>query len=467
MRTVPSWLIAILVALVTGAAYCALAYQQWITGWVPSWDLGIFSQLAKAYASWSAPIVPIKGTGFNLLGDHFHPILVVLGPVWAIWPTPLALLVVQAVLFGLSAYPLTRYACDRFGWGFGTLLGAAYGLGWGLQSAAAAQFHEIAFAMPMLTFGLVAYLEGRLTASAIWLGLLVFVKEDQGLTIAVFAAVMWVVHPARRRLALGLAAWGVAWVALTTRVILPALNPNNQYDYTDRLVGIGASLGSLDTYVGLVLLVAALGVIGLRSPLVWLMAPTLGWRLAGNVPFYWGWQWHYSAPLMPIAFACLLESIGKLNRFSAPVDPGGDETDDPPAASPERRRPTWLGWWALALAVASTLAIGQARPLDRLTTPVYWSTWRVPGMEAALDAVPAGASVVTDLGLMAYLVATHEVYWLGSTHPTPDYVVRNEYSNAWTNEARSDLASWASRQYGVPYTMVLRQDGYVIARREA
>ena len=65
---------------------------------VPSWDLAIFAELAKAYAHGQAPIVPIKGDDYNLLGDHFHPILVLLGPTWRLFPTPLALLVVQDLL---------------------------------------------------------------------------------------------------------------------------------------------------------------------------------------------------------------------------------------------------------------------------------------------------------------------------------------------------------------------------------
>ena len=52
---------------------------------------------------------------------------------------------------------------------------------------------------------------------------------------------------------------------------------------------------------GLWLLLAVAGVIGIRSPIMVLMVPTLLWRFAGNVPYYWGWEWHYSAILMPIA----------------------------------------------------------------------------------------------------------------------------------------------------------------------
>ena len=88
---------------------------QWRAMTVPSWDLAIFSELAKAYSRLEAPIVPIKGDGYNLLGDHFHPILVLLGPVWRLFPSPLALLIVQDLLIAVSAWPITRLAVRLLG----------------------------------------------------------------------------------------------------------------------------------------------------------------------------------------------------------------------------------------------------------------------------------------------------------------------------------------------------------------
>ena len=74
-------------AVLVGAwALIAYSVGQWRSMTVPSWDLAIFAELAKAYAHGQAPIVPIKGDDYNLLGDHFHPILVLLGPLWRLFP---------------------------------------------------------------------------------------------------------------------------------------------------------------------------------------------------------------------------------------------------------------------------------------------------------------------------------------------------------------------------------------------
>src|SRR5690349_12250578 len=62
------------------------------------YDLGIFEQAVRGYAGFGAPIAPIKGAGTNLLGDHFHPILILLAPAYRLAPSPITLLVAQAML---------------------------------------------------------------------------------------------------------------------------------------------------------------------------------------------------------------------------------------------------------------------------------------------------------------------------------------------------------------------------------
>lgn len=100
---------------------------------VPSWDLAIFSELAKAYAHFQTPIVPVKGDGYNLLGDHFHPILILLGPIWRLFPTPLSLLITQDLLLAFSAWPLTRLASRLTNQWVAGGLGLVYVLSWGCR----------------------------------------------------------------------------------------------------------------------------------------------------------------------------------------------------------------------------------------------------------------------------------------------------------------------------------------------
>lgn len=440
--------VATAVSAVVALLYGLFAWLQWTALVSPSWDLGIFAQLAKAYAAGEAPIVPIKGEGFNLLGDHFHPLLVLLGPLWALWPSPLALLWFQALLFAVATWPLTRLAAGRFGPWFAALFGLGLGLSWGLQSAVAAQFHEIALAVPLLAFALASFLRGDLLRTALWAAPLVFVKEDLGLTVAALGLVMAWRHRERRggpALGVGLAVWGVTWTVLAVTVLLPAVNPYDHYDYTDRLIGLLTPFTPAEKWWTVLMLVATAGVVGLRSPLALLLLPTLAWRFAGDVPQYWGWQWHYSAILMPVAFAALLDAL-------------------PEGAGRAARR--WRGV-ALATALGVTAVLGPDLPLATLVRPSsYDRTWRWEPAQEVIAAIPDGATVETDLTLMAYLVPTATVYWVGTINPVPDYVLLDDYSPVWGGSPPpADPAAWASERYGVPFEFVLETGGFRLARR--
>lgn len=450
-------LVPLALALLATAAYGLLGTQQWRNLVAPSWDLGIFTQLAKAYGTFSAPIVPIKGDEVNLLGDHFHPILVLLAPVWWIWPSGLALLWTQALMFGASAIPLTRLAIDRLGAPLGALAGAAYAFSFGLQSAAAVQFHEIAVAVPLLALSLTALLRGRVLAAVLWAAPLVLVKEDLGLTVAVLGAVIAWRHREHLRTGLGLAVWGGAWFLASTFVILPALNTAGQYDYTDNLGSVLEVFWPPAKYLLVLMLVLAAGVVGLRSPLMLLMIPTLSWRFTGTVEFYWDWYWHYNAVLMPIALAALLDALGDRRSGRAGHWGRGD-----------RPRPgRTVAVVAVSLSAAVTLALGGRMPVLDVLRPASWElSWRAEPAAAALEAVPDGAVVAVDISLLAPAVTDHEVQWMhGPNTRVPECVLVDEMNFAWGGTPPDDAAAWAAEEWGVAYETRYEDGGFVVACR--
>ena len=519
---------------------------QWETmKQVPSWDLAIFSELAKAYAHFQAPIVPVKGDGFNLLGDHFHPILITLGPIWRLFPTPLSLLITQDLLLAVSAWPLTRLASRLTNQWVGGALGLVYVLSWGMQGAVAAQFHEVAFAMPMLAYASVAFVERRWVAVTAWSAPLVLVKEDMGLTVLMIGVAIiltslvpaWyrsctVVDPTaddlddtahtdearnRRRglrLGAGMMVGGVAAFLFSILVFLPAFHPDGVWGYglssEDKPISPDALTQKIKVVVMLIL---TSGVVGLTSPWLLVVLPTLAWRFLGSVDFYWAWDnWHYNVTLMPIAIGALLDVVARRRAHGAylagrPVrevgldgravvespaeDAGsaGTAVGESDAEGPYRRPlafPTWLTVplrhravvaTSILTVVATGVLTGPYLPLWEATNQNFNTpnaqtkkedpeARRVAAAREVIATIPEGSTVVTDLSMLAYLVPRAEVSWMGTSGPDKEYVVmnRNGGGNQWNV---SDAAAWGEQhsKQGASYSVIYNKNAFQIAKR--
>ena len=488
-RLVATWWLPTVIACAVGTLYVCYSVAQWRALVAPSWDLGIFAEAVQAYSRFEAPIVPIKGPGYNLLGDHFHPILALLGPVYRLFPSALTLLVVQDVLIAASAAPIARLAQRLLGRGGALLVGFTYGLGWGLQGAVGAQFHEVCVAVPLLAFGGVAFVERRWGACMAWLAPLVLVKEDLGLTV--FVAGLALAWRGRREgrsrvmLTLAYALFGIVAFVVTVKVLLPAMNPAGTWAYSlnGAATGAGTPMGGSTAarevpspwavltsppvkLATLLVLLAGAGFVGAGSPWFALVLPTLAWRFAGSVETYYVWDsWHYNAVLVPIAACSLLDVIDQwCEPKRAAVGDDTDSEDDAPASSTRGRR---AGAWAVACVPALSLAItASALPLWQL--PTLTEDPRMAAAQGALDAVPEGVSVETDTTLLARLVPGREVYWVGTSgtmDTPPEYVVIDVRSYAWGG-AHVDAESWASAAHpGHSYETVYAKQGFRVARR--
>ncbi|PRY20771.1 putative membrane protein [Pseudosporangium ferrugineum] len=340
-------------------------------------DLGIFEQGIRGYAGWGAPTAPLKGPGVHLLGDHFHPILVLLVPFYRLFPGPSTLLIAQAALLAVSAVPVTRLAIRRFGTRGGSAIGAAYGLSWGMQRAVGFDFHEICFAVPLLAFSLECLVDRRWAAAVAWAAPLILVKEDLPATVAAVGGYL-ILH-GRRRLGGATVCGAVAAGLLIVEVLIPAFNAAHTYGYAS---GSAPLSGLPQKLLTVLMVLLPTGFLAVRSPILLLALPTLGWRFWSANPSYWGTEFHYSAVLMPIVFVAMLDS--------------------PPARS---RR--WLPAWCLAFAALLTTML----PLHALADPGTWRPDRAAtATRAALHRIPDGATVAADNRLAPQLTARCEVY---------------------------------------------------------
>lgn len=451
-KTSPHVLLAAALAL----AWTVLSVCRILRGADMSYDTAIFTEAVKGWATHGAPIVDIKGAGFNLLGDHWSPILAVLAPAWWVWPSPLMLLTVQALLFGWSVGVVSETAARFTSPGRGLVIGLAYGLAFGMQRAVDAGFHEIAFSVPLLAVVMRQLLLERPVRAALWALPLLLVKEDFGLTVAVvgvMVAVRW------RRWALGaiLAVVGLASVAGDVLVFIPAFNPQHHYAYWAKVPGHHSGWRHAFWAVFWPPLkwqtfgwtAGVTGFVCLRSPLATVAAPILLWRFASSDVAYWDTGWHYSAPVMPIVFLAAVDGLRRMER--------------------SRRRWQRRYWFqAVPAIVAAAVACTVALPLgltDVVNPGTYPLNARSTAMARADAAIPPGVVVSADNPQGALLAARDTVYWVGDTKldaKRPDYIAMD--ASWW--KPNPDLVAWATQAHpGTRYRIAFRQGDFTVLQR--
>ena len=217
-----------------------------------SYDLVIFDEAVRSYARFQPGISVIKGLhnnfgpNFSVLGDHWSPILAALAPLYWIYNSPETLLVAQAVLFALALPSLWLFTRRAFGGGRKAIVAAylvavAYGLSWPIASAAAFDFHEVAFAPVLTAVALERLQAGRLRTALVALAVLLLVKEDMGLFVAgigVYLAVIRTQMVARQRLvAVILILVGVTDTWVATYLLIPAFGGRSDYYWAYGVLG--------------------------------------------------------------------------------------------------------------------------------------------------------------------------------------------------------------------------------------
>ncbi|WP_351226138.1 DUF2079 domain-containing protein [Streptomyces sp. NPDC002133] len=477
--------------------YATVAVRRHLLLRTTGYDLGIFEQAVRAYAQLRAPVVPLRGEGFNLLGDHFHPLIAVLAPLYRLWPSPFCLLVAQSALLAVAVVPLARWAARALGRRAAHVVSFGYGASWGIASASAFDFHEVALAVPLLAYALEALGRQRWGRAVAWAAPLLLVKEDLGLTLAAVGAYIawkggwqaeggWRAGAGKRAGGLGVATAvaGLVGSAIEIKLMLPAFNPGGGYAHGGNLAdGHGSLLATvafapLDALrpdikaMTLILVFAPGALVALRSPLSLLAVPTLAWRMLSENAFHWGTAFHYSAVLMPIVFAGLVDALTRYRASGHPL-----------AARHVRA--------SLLTVIAVTVVMLPSFPLAQLAQRATWRT--TPHVEAArslLQRIPDGATVAASNRLAPQLTSRCEVVifptWPveGQLYeydrkrlppPTAEWIVHDRRApeawpyrtGHWPYPPEQQLAELdaAKRSYG--YEVVAERDGITLLRRTA
>lgn len=213
----------------------------------------------------------------------------------------------------------------------------------------------------------------------------------------------WLMYRGRGRMevrrAIALVAGGALAVAIAYGVLKSV---NGGSEYTSYFGGHG-SLDLWQRAQPLVLFAVTCAVVGFRSPVALLAAPTLLWRMASNHSLYWGVGFHYDALLAVIALIAGIDGFARLRRRN-PL---------PAVAVPA----LLAGLWSVVLGVNTVGS--RFGPVEHTFT----ASPRVHAIQQLAMQIPAGASVATTNSLGAYVVADRRTYDLKPALPAhPDYV---------------------------------------------
>jgi uncharacterized membrane protein len=371
-----------------------------------AFDLGIQDQTVWGYSQ--LQVLPNTVLGMrNLLGDHFHPILFVLAPLYRIWDSPGVLLVAQAVLLAAASIPVYLWGAERLGKLAGLAFQASFLTFWGVLAGVVFDFHHIVFAVPAISAALYATVTRR--NGLLWLGVVValLTQEDVSLTVAMLGVYIVV---AQRRLRLGgaLIAVGTAWFAAIIGVVMPALAGVSYQHWTYAQLGKGPvsavlhvlryPISSLELLFKprhkIKIWVGLLGswlFLPLLSPLGLVAIPAFLERFWSSDATLWSFQYHYSMLATPILAFAAIDTVGRVASH-LPSRWASISTAS-------------LAGGSLAAAVAFSLIV---QPLAELGTLA--STARAAQIQSCLNVIPPDASVAATSRLVPHLSERSQVY---------------------------------------------------------
>jgi uncharacterized membrane protein len=364
------------------------------------YDVGNFTQaLWMTFHGHFMQVTEVGGAEVSRFGIHIDPILLAFAPLWWLWPSPMALLIVQAIAVALGAIPLfwlgRKYLPrDRDA----ALVAIAYLLCPTVTWNVISDFHTVALAVPLLLFAIWYLDEDRLVPFALTAGAATLCQEQVGLLVGCLG--LWYAWQ-RRRFSEGLviALSGFAVSAVDFLVVLRHFSGGSPY--ASRFGGSPSQL-VLDLFthplrlveqlnphdlIGLLVVFPVLGLC-FGSSLMLAAAPQIGLLLLSRRANDWGWFGINVLLLIPFIYASTALALGRW------------------ANKTRRVEPIFVSAHVFAASLALAIIVG---PFGVFTNALDQQSPLSPQREA-VSLVPAGARVSATDHLALPLVTRRYIY---------------------------------------------------------
>ncbi len=233
--------ILVVAATIFVLIFCLLgAWKIWSFGY-NGLDLAIYRQVMTNSVHGHLFAFTIHPGSF--LGDHLELIIVPLLAIFALAPHPLTLILLQAVALAVAIFPLANITKRIVGKPWHLFFALAYLANPIIQNTAIFEFHMLPFAVPLVCFAMVAYLDQKFWKFLLLAVLAMLVREDVSLAIVGIGLLALADHRSRRW-SLTPIILGVAWLAAAL-VITGHFNGSGQYKFLAYYGWLGNSATNL------------------------------------------------------------------------------------------------------------------------------------------------------------------------------------------------------------------------------
>lgn len=400
-------------------------------------DLGLFNRHMYSLAHLTLGINPLKG--INLLGDHAHIFLIALAPFYALWQSPVFLLIIQVLAITLSAYPIYLVAKHYFG---STKIATAwigiYLLFFGFWSALAYPFHDSPVAVLPLAWALYYLVVNKnYRRLAVWLIILCLVREDMPLVVTMFGVYVAVFDKKWRFGALTVAL-SLIYFTLVTRLFLPAMG-NGTYLYGTNPFG-GSLVDILkatftqplnvlkefflpkEKLKTLLYMLFSFGGLPLLAPkILILLIPLWMGRTFTDQATRWSVIQHYSASQAPILCVAAIVGLAWLTHYYR----GNSRS------SPKKFKQNYFIWVATLITVGLSLLVHFDQKLYYPTRILHRSMYvdddSRTSARAAMTLIPKDASVAASSSF--YMLSSRQDIY---NFPFENYAPKTSYIIAST-----------------------------------
>lgn len=189
-----------------------------------AFDLGAMSQAIWSVTQGKMLIFTVEGITLSRLARHVELIYFFLAPLYALWPTPSTLLILQAGLATLGAVPAYKIAQRHLNHSPSALTVAAIYLFYPvMQTAVLFEFHADTLAMPMLLFALDSLDRKARRSYFFWIVLALSCKFYVAVPVTALGVILW--WQGERRLGGQTLFLALAWGAIAFGVIRPYFAP--------------------------------------------------------------------------------------------------------------------------------------------------------------------------------------------------------------------------------------------------